>query len=319
MANVIGKLAEVPLREVWEREATDFTGWLSQKENLELLAEELGVQLELIEREQRIGDYSADLVAKIPNPDADVEDIVIIENMLEKSDHDHLGKMITYASGVDAKIVVLICKDLRDEHRTAINWLNRINSGKVKFFAIKVEAYRIDNSNPAPAFSILCQPDEWAKIQRSNVEAIGTITETKKQQYEFWKSFEAYLHESKSLLRTTAIYPQHWFDCRMGTSKGHISFIINTTTNKLGCGLYMSGEDPKSVFKLLFDNKEIIEKEIGQKLLWMELPDRHASRIKLEKDFDLENQRSYQENFEWLKEYGERFQKVFLKYLKERT
>lgn len=313
---VLGKLKEVPLRELWKNEASGFTNWLSEKENLDTLAHELNVPLELIKRETPVGRYSADILAKIPNPDAEEPELVVIENILEKSDHDHLGKMITYASGLDAKIVVLICEELKDEHKSAINWLNRISSGEVKFFAIKLEAWKIGDSAPAPAFSIICQPDNWAKTQRSIVETINNVSETKKLQYEFWKGFEYYLRESKSILRTSGAYPQHWYNCRIGTSKGHIDFTINTGTEKIGCELYMNGDDPKSVYKSLLEKKNAIETEIGQKLLWMELPEKHASRIKLEQDFDINNSDSYKATFLWLREYGEKFQDVFLKYLK---
>ena len=316
MDDKFGKLKEVPLRELWKHEASDFTGWLSQKENLDTLAHELKVSLELIEREKAVGRYSADIVARIPNPDVEEEQIVVIENMLEESDHAHLGKMITYASGVDAKVVVLICQEITDEHKSAINWLNRINSGVVKFFAIKLEAWRIDDSKAAPAFSVICQPDDWAKTQRSNVGVISNMSPTKTLQYDFWKAFESYIKESKSILKTSGAFPQHWLDCRIGTSKAHVSFTINTGTGKIGCELYMSGYDPKAVFNDLMAKKDEIEKELGQNLLWMELPDRHASRIKLEREFDIENKELYTATFEWLKDYGERFQNIFLRYLK---
>ncbi|MDO8427944.1 MAG: DUF4268 domain-containing protein [Candidatus Diapherotrites archaeon] len=312
-----GNLKQVHLRELWKNEASDFTEWLSHKENLDMLATELKIPLELVEREKAIGGFSADLVAKIPNPDSESEEYVVIENQLEDSDHDHLGKLITYASGVEAKIVILICKDLREEHRTAIDWLNEISSGEVKFFVVRIEAWQIDDSRPAPKFNIVCEPDYWAKNLKQSVDIKKDLTETKKMQLEFWNSFMDFLKNKKSNLKSRKVYPQHWCDLAIGTSKGYLSLVMDTRQNLVSAAFYSANDPDKKIFQHLFSKKDAIEKDIGAPLVWMELPDKKASRIKIEKQIEVTNKTQWQVAFEFLKEEAEKIQRIFPKYLKD--
>ena len=166
MASQIGKLTPVDLREVWEKEAADFSLWLA--ENLEYLAETLDMSLELLETEKKLDDsrFSIDIWAEDGN-----EDPVIIENQLEKTDHTHLGQIITYATNMDVSTVIWVTKQPRVEHVKAINWLNEFSDKK--FYLLQVEAYKIDHSNPAPFFSVICRPTEEAKnIGKSKKEFI---------------------------------------------------------------------------------------------------------------------------------------------------
>jgi len=312
-----GSLHQVNLRDLWKNEASDFTEWLSHKENLDLLAAELKIPLELVEKEKSIGEFSADMVAKIPNPDSESEELVVIENQLEDSDHDHLGKLVTYAAGVKAKLVVLICKDLRDEHRTAIDWLNAISSGEVKFFAVRIEAWQIDDSRAAPKFNIVCEPDYWAKTLKQSVGASGDSSETKKLQFEFWNSFVDFLTNHKSSLKPHRVYPQHWCNFSMGTSKGNVSLVMDTRQKLVSAAFYASKDADKEIFHHLSDRKDAVEKEMGTQMVWMELPGKKASRIKVEKSIEVTDKNQWQTAFEFLKEEGEKIQHVFPKYLRE--
>lgn len=315
--STFGNLRRVNLRELWKNEALDFTEWLSRKENLDLLAAELKIPLEMVEKEKSIGGFSADLVAKVPNPDSESEELVVIENQLEDSDHDHLGKLITYAAGVEARHVILICKDLRDEHRTAIDWLNEISSGGVNFFVVRIEAWQIDDSRAAPKFNILCEPDYWAKNLKQSVEVPRDLTETKKLQLEFWNSFIDFLKTKKSSLRAHRVYPQHWCDFAIGTSKGYASLVIDTRQNLVSAAFYAPNDTDKEIFHYLSNRKDAVEKEMGTPLVWMELPGKKASRIKVERQIDITDKTQWQTAFEFLKEEGEKIQHVFPKYLKE--
>lgn len=317
MNEQFGTLKEVHLRELWRNEATGFTAWLSTKENMDILANELQIQLELVEREHPVGKFSADLLAKIPNPDSESEEFVVIENQLEDSDHDHLGKLITYAAGVEAKVIILICKELREEHRTAIDWLNEISSSDVKFFVVKIEAWQIDNSKPAPKFNVICRPDYWAKNIKQNVETSKDLTSTKKLQYEFWSSFMEHLKSSKSQLRMRKVYPQHWCDLAMGTSKGYISLTVDTRQKLIGAAFYSANDPEKKIFQHLSQKKIEIEREIGSSMFWMDLPGKKASRIKIEKNIDISDKSQWPIAFQFLKNESEKIQKVFPKYLKD--
>ena len=156
---ILGKLTEVDIRELWEHEQYDFSEWLSQEQNIEYLNEILGLSLTDIKKEVFVGAYRCDLVAKDEMSDT----TIIIENQLECSDHNHLGKIITYASGLNAKVIVWIVKEAREEHRSAIEWLNNITDPDLNFFLIEIHAYKIGNSDPAPKFEIIEEPNGYRK------------------------------------------------------------------------------------------------------------------------------------------------------------
>ena len=153
---MIGKLKKLPLREIWKNEARNFTSWLS--ENIDTLNEALEINLSVTETEKSVGSFSLDLAAE------DEEGrIVIIENQLEKTDHDHLGKLVTYLSNLEAKMAIWITGNPREEHKKAIDWLNEITQDDVSFYLVKVEAVRIEDSAPAPLFSVIAEPTEISK------------------------------------------------------------------------------------------------------------------------------------------------------------
>ena len=148
----LGKLEKVKdLRSVWKHEANDFTNWLAEEENLNTLGEEIGIDIELISTEAKTGSFSTDILASESN----TNNKIIIENQLESTDHNHLGKIITYASGHDAKIIIWIVKDVREEHRQAIDWLNEHTDEEINIFLCKIELWKIGNSEIAPKFQIM--------------------------------------------------------------------------------------------------------------------------------------------------------------------
>ncbi|MEP7168168.1 MAG: hypothetical protein ABI855_02235, partial [Bacteroidota bacterium] len=164
---VFSKLIQIPLREVWQHESSDFSNWLALQNNLKLLGDEVGLKLELIKREAIAGKYRVDLLAK----EVEKNSIVIIENQLEETDHSHLGKLITYSSHYDAKFIIWIVKDLRIEHEKSVEWLNLNLADEVKIFLVRIEVFKIENSPPAPKFSIISKPYGWTnKLFRKELE-----------------------------------------------------------------------------------------------------------------------------------------------------
>lgn len=306
----LSRLKKVDLRKAWAHEALDFTNWLAQPENLELLSEEIGIEIELIQTEASVGNFNVDILAEEENTGRKI----IIENQLEATDHDHLGKIITYASGYDAEIIIWIVKDVREEHKQAIDWLNEHTDGKINFFAIKMELWQIGDSPIAPKFQTVSEPNEWAKVIKMSNQG-QNLTETKQLQLQFWNAFNDYASKIKTAFRTRKAMPQHWYDISVGSSEAHIAMTTNSRSEEIACEFYIS--QSKELFEALSEHKEEIEKEIGAKLEWMPLEGRRASRIKLTRKGNINDTDNWEEYFEWLVEKVGIFHKVFGSMLKK--
>lgn len=306
MSGLLGILNRVDLRDFWKDEAREFTPWLSKEENLNILADTLGLELELVDTEVNVGNFNADIVAKDISNDRNI----LIENQLEKTNHDHLGKIITYASGLDAQVIVWICNKVTEEHRRAVDWLNDITNDKIAFFALEIELWKIDDSAPAPKFNIVCSPNEWAKIVKSTANQ-RKLTDTKLLQGEFWNSFKEYIEQSGTLLKLRRPRPQHWYSISVGRSKFNINLTVNTQKKRLGCEIYIRGENAKGAFSYLKEQSRDIESELGYELDWQELPDKQDARIIYYSDGDILDKNSWETYFDWFKEQSESFHKVF--------
>ena len=180
----LGTLERVDVRNAWPHEANDFTPWLA--DNLDRLSSELGLELELEGQEVLVGPFRADIVARVPQTD----DRVLIENQLEWADLQHLGQVLAYLAGLEARIVVWIAKGFRDEHLSAIHWLNEHTVGPFAFFAVEVRVVRIGDSQLAPVFDVLERPNEWNR-QVQRVSQSDELTGGLKAKREFWQHFVA--------------------------------------------------------------------------------------------------------------------------------
>ena len=179
----LGKLEKIELREVWRHEALDFTRWLARKENIALLSKEIGIDIEVIETEMSVGRYNVDIYAR----DTESNKKIVIENQLENTNHDHLGKMLVYAAGLDADIAIWIVKDVNEEHRQAVEWLNDNSFEKINIFLVKVELWQIDNSPIAPKFQVICEPNNWAKVLKQ--QSKENVSDLELKQMEYWQGF----------------------------------------------------------------------------------------------------------------------------------
>lgn len=302
----LGKLQKIDLRKAWKHEALDFTNWLAKDENLGLLSDEIGIGLQVLQTEASVGKFNVDILAEEENTGRKV----VIENQLEMTDHSHLGQVITYASGYDAEIIIWIVKDVRDEHKQAIDWLNEHTDEKINFFAIKMELWQIGSSPFAPKFQIISKPNDWAKaIKKSTGQS--ALSDTKLLQLEFWNKFKEYAQSNNSKLRLRKSYPQHWYDISFGSSDAHISLTINSQLNQIACEIYIPNS--KDLFYELEKQKEKIEQELDMKLEWMALEGKKASRIKISSEADINDSEKWNKYFEWLENTSSKFQKVFLK------
>lgn len=307
----LSKLKKVDLREEWQHEASDFTNWLSQDENLQLLSEEIGIDISLIQTEANVGKFSVDILAEEENTGRKI----IIENQLETTNHDHLGKIITYASGFDAEIVIWIVKDVRDEHKRAVDWLNEHTDDKINIFAIRMELWQIGDSPYAPKFDVVSKPNDWAKaIKKSTTQS--DLSDRRLMQLEFWTRFKEYAASHKSPLRLRKAYPQHWYDISIGNSKSHLSLVVDADNEQIRCEFYIP--DSKPLFKILQDNKDAIEAKLpAHSLEWMELEGKKASRVRTILGIDVGNNEHWEKSFHWLMETAQEFQSVFADQMKQ--
>lgn len=269
----IGKLIEVNVRELWKHEQYDFSNWLAKESNLEYLNDILGLTLTDIDKEVYVGPYRCDLVAK----DETSGITVIVENQLEGTNHDHLGKIITYASGLDAKVMVWIVKEAKEEHRAAIEWLNNNTNNDINFFLIEIHAYRIGNSDPAPKFEVVEKPNDFVKRSKAKPED-SDLNRSQGERLFFWEQFNQILVERGKPFNVRKATTDHWYDVALGTSEAHIAIDLVNKDGNVVVEVYIN--DNKELFDNLSEHKEEIELALGFKMTWDRLDGKKASRIK---------------------------------------
>ena len=214
----LGRIERVDLRSVWTSEDRHFTPWLALPENLEILGEALGIELELEAQEKYVGPFRADILCKNT---AEKDSWVIIENQIEKTDHKHLGQLITYASGLRASTIVWISAEFCEEHRAALDWLNQMADKSARFFGLEVELWKIGDSPAAPRFNVVCKPNDWEATVRHAAEALAEDEGTPSQnlRIKYWTAFRAFLQERQSKLRPQKPSRDHWYSFSIGTSR----------------------------------------------------------------------------------------------------
>lgn len=293
----LGKLERVELRDVWLHEAYNFTPWLARSGNLAILSKELGLDLELVGQEVAVGPYAADIVCK----DSFDGTHVLIENQLEKTDHSHLGQILTYASALEARAVAWIAARFTDEHRAAIDWLNQITHDEWQFFGLEIELWRIGNSPPAPKFNIICRPNDWSRAVRDEAAKAETASPTQAFQLKFWSAFRDYLMAKG--LRAPKPSAQSWQSFRVGRTGFSIEAVIKRSEQQMMVRLYIICDDlpPKAVFRYLLARRDSIEKSLEMSLEWHELPDKKGSVIYVVKHASgLENEAAWPQLHAWL-------------------
>jgi hypothetical protein len=268
----IGRIERVELREVWRSEPRNFTTWL--QDNLDVLNEHLDFELTQADREQPVGTFNVDLIAMDTHGRT-----VAIENQLGKSDHDHLGKLVTYLSNIEAKVAIWIVSNPRPEHVTAINWLNQYPD--VEFYLFKLEAVKIADSQPAPLLTLIAAPsDEVREVGSAKMK----ISESQSAYRRFWTTLLERARARTKLHSTISPSDYLW----IGTSSGKRGLGFNYVIWKQGgaAELYIdrgkgAGDENKTIFDTLFAEKAPIEKEFGGTLEWQRLDSKRACRIRI--------------------------------------
>ncbi|MCR5813802.1 MAG: DUF4268 domain-containing protein [Desulfovibrio sp.] len=304
----LGRLEEIQdLRGVWADEARYLTPWLAQDENIAILSDAIGIDITVDETESPVGDFSADILAT----ETVTGRKIIIENQLESTDHEHLGKLITYASGKSADVVIWIVKRAREEHRSAIEWLNSHTDDTVGFFLCEIKLFRIGESDPAVKFEVIEKPNDWTK----EIKKSGNTSETKQQRYDYWAAFNEYAFRdsrfSKNFNRRKPSF-DHWMDFSMGSSAYHLSVRQLRESNELAVDFYI--QEDKNLFNFLFSRKDQIESDSGLEFAWKELPGRKSSRIVMSRgNVIFSDSKQCNSQFEWIAQTMLKMKDVFKK------
>ena len=312
----LARIERVDLRDGWPNEARDFTPWLA--EHIAEMGEALGLDLELQQTEAAVGGYSLDILAT----DVNGSRPVIIENQLETTDHDHLGKLLTYAAGFDANVVVWLTREFRDEHRQALDWLNQRTDEQTQFFGVVVELWKIDGSRPAPHFRLVATPNDWRKetVQRAQ-SGIPAVTSERSERYrEFFQSLIDTLREEHKFTGARKGQPQSWYT--FSTGYRGLAYGANFTRERQSrVEIYIDNPVPDwniALLENLEERKDQIELELGHPLQWQHLENRRACRIAFERSGSIDDDNdTLAEIREWMVENLLEFKRVFDPHLKE--
>ena len=305
----LGKLEEVDIRKVWPHEQYDFSKWLATEENIKELGDALNLSLTDVETEKFVGNYRCDILCK----DEITGNMVLIENQLEPTNHDHLGKIITYASGLDAAVVVWIVASARDEHASAIEWLNKHTDDEISFFLMEVHAYKIGDSDPAPQFKIIEQPNDFVKIVKA-VSKNSDMNESQKNRLEFWTQFNEVVDSQGKPFNKRKATTDHWYNVAIGSSDASISIDLVNKEHKIRVSLWIN--DNKDIFDALFQRKDEIETALGFGLEWNRLDNKKASYIcTYIKELDFKKQDNYPMLMEQIVDLVLKMRNVFPKFM----
>jgi len=278
-----GKIKPVNIKDVWPNEPTSFTPWLV--DNLDSLGKTLGMDLEFQEQEAGVGKFSLDILAK----DLGTGRLVVIENELKDTDHDHLGKLLTYAGGFDAGVLVWISTQLRDEHRKALEWLNEHTGPEIDCFGVVIEVIKIDDSLPAFNFKPVVFPNEW---QKNTKRRASSSTSPKGEAYRNY--FQGLIDELRTKHKFTLAkkaQSDNWYEFSSGITGVRLANVF-TLNGKVRAEVYFALNKNKERNKYLFDNllerKDDLEKKFGGPLEWERKDDNNSSRIAIYKEGTIE-------------------------------
>lgn len=301
-----GRLQRVNLRNYWQREDIHFTPWLAAGENITLLGDAIGMELEVQDQEAKVGPLRADILCKNVRDNS----LVLIENQLEKTDHSHLGQLLTYAAGLNAVALVWIVESFTEEHRAAMDWLNRITDEEILFFGLEIELWRIGDSAPAPKFNLAVKPNDWSKTMKEAAEASRHRNSPGQQlQVDYWTSFGEFLSKRKTSVKPPKPYPSNWMGYGLGRAGANLVVIINQ--NEAIVCLETNNREHPAWFHLLKDSQSEIEQALGHELTWEERPDMKYAFVRVRSEIDLQDQESWPQVHEWMLKEMEAFRRVF--------
>ena len=311
MCNELSRLERVELREVWSNEATDFTPWLADEENLSILAETLNMEIELEGREVNVESGIVDLLCR--NTD---DSLVLIENKLTETNHAHLGQILTYAAArPEATAFVWIAKSFQEKHRAALDRLNEMTEERFQFFGVEIELWRIGDSPAAPKFNIVSKPNNWSRAvsqsaQRAGCEELSGLPLLRQT---FWNAFSEHVNQTNRQIKAPRPFPKAFVFFPIGKTGFRLKALMSTLRNRLVVRLDMYGPNAEAHFNLLIVDREEIENEIGglreaEQLEWRE----ESNAVVLTRhNIDPTNEADWPNQHAWLAEKLELFDRVF--------
>jgi hypothetical protein len=305
----LGRLQKVELREVWLSESSEFTPWLARDENLKLLSEAIGIELECEAQEKEVGPFRADILCK----DTNTDNWVLIENQLERTDHGHLGQLLTYAAGLDAVTIVWIANRFTEEHRAALDWLNKRTDEKINFFGLEVELWRIGDSPVAPKFNVISRPNDWTRdvSEAAKQMDVSEMSDRRRLQFEYWTALQQMLGERKTAVRARTGRPRAWVVFAVGRSGFNLWAEMYVRDKEIGVGLTCKPPYTKTFFQQLKTQQQAIEKELGFSIRFEEAPDKAYSYVSVYTKFDPEDRNTWPQQHEWIVSKLEAFHRVF--------
>lgn len=310
----LSRLEEITdLRTVWQNETRDFTEWLANEENINLLAQETGLEISAEETQSPVGKFHVDILAS----ESGTNRRVIIINNFSQTDDSSLGRLITYAAGKNSDIIIWIVRHANDEHKAAIDWLNSRTRNSTGFFLCEVKLFRIGDSEPAVKFEVISRPNNWAKEVRKISEDASNI---EKLRFDYWNAFQDYAFDGGSNPKFAASY-RRWqtssnYGVVFGTGRPGVSIIIAKTRDDIEAGLNIA--DDRELFTYLFSRKDNIESETGMNFDWLELPGNKGNRIRAKKSpAPLSDKSSWPGQFDWIMSSVLNIREVFGKYIRE--
>lgn len=309
MNKSIGTLRTVDLRNVWEHEAHNFTPWLAEPENLQLLGDAVGMQLEPISEEEPVGPFRADILCR----DVTSDSLVLVENQLEKTDHSHLGQVITYAAGLDVATIIWVAKSFTDEHRAALEWLNNKTSDGLSFIGAEIEAWQIDDSAPALRFNIVEKPNEWIRqIKQSRQGSGGRKLWDQAESY--WDTMLEQIPQESDLRTNSKPTKLHDIRLKVSWKDFWLKAYLSTYSKQLGVWVAMRGPCWEENYNRLIEHRVEIETAVGRELDWNKW-DNHASANLYLHDADPKDASDWSDQHKWLADNLIKLYMVFKPYI----
>ena len=312
----LDRMKPVNLREVWPNEESDFTPWLADPRNLALLERALGMPLEVLELEAAVGPYSADILCRDSNDGTRI----VVENQLESTNHDHLGKLLTYAAHLGARVIVWIAKSFTDQHRAALDWLNEVSEPGTWFFGLEIELWQIGESTPAPKLNIIAKPNDWSG-------RIGPkdLTDTRLMQLDFWKGFADFVTRNGKIVTSTRSPRPNGYLGLSGVGRGgfYLFGVVSTWSDdgghELRAELVLKGQDADHYFELLHAVRHDLEEEheFSDKMKWYNPAGVQMRKIYWSLPTDFEDRDLYTELYRWLLERVEALHRILAPRVKD--